>query len=155
MPTVPAGPAPTREDTHLITLSIDGGPAVGTKDLGVWDTKEGGEADSEENKYKPGGMGKEISLGGTKSVGNVTIGRYYDWRRDDAVIGWLMDRVGNGRGAVGIQMLDVHGAPQGNLLTYTGTLKTVTPPDLDSTSNDPAMLSLEFTIDGAVVNIRR
>jgi hypothetical protein len=140
-------PEPTREDTHILTMSVDGGPNVGTLDLGIWDTKEGGEIDSDENKYKPGGMAKEISLGGTKTVGNLTFSRYYDWKRDDAIMSWMINRVGNGRGTLGIQMLDIHGNPQGGLLTYSGTLKTFTPPDLDSTSNDPAMLSAEFTID--------
>lgn len=141
---------PTREDTHLLTMSIDGGPGVGVKKLGVWDRKEGGEIDSDENKYKPGGMAAEISLGGTKTIGNLTFSRYYDWARDDAIMGWMIDRVGEGRGTLGVQMLDVHGNPQGGLLTYGGTLKTFTPPDLDSTSNDPAMLSAEFTCDSAV-----
>lgn len=147
-------PAPTREDTHLLTLSIDRGsaPGAGVKSLGTWDTKEGGEVDSDENKYKPGGMGKEISLGGTRIVGNVTFGRYYDWKRDDAVLQWLLDGVGNAIGTLGVQMLDVHGNPQGDLLTYNGTLKTVTPPTLDSTSNDPAKITLEFTCDSVAVS---
>lgn len=142
-----AVPQPTREDTHLLTLVIDGGPGVGIKNLGTWDAKEGGEIDSEENKYKPGGMADEISMGGTKTVGNLTFRRYYDWARDDPILGWMIARVGNGRATPGVQMLDIHGNPQGGLLTYGGTLKTVTPPDLDSTSNDPAMLSVEFTCD--------
>lgn len=138
---------PTREDTHLLTLSINGGPNVGIRNLGTWDQKEGGEIDSEENKYKPGGMAAEISLGGTKTLGNITFRRYYDWARDDPHMAWLIARVGSGRGSMGIQMLDVHGNPQGGLLNYGGTLKAVVPPDLDSTSNDPAMLECEFTID--------
>jgi hypothetical protein len=132
---------PTREDTHLLTLVIDG------KDLGIWDKKEGGEIDSEENKYKPGNMASEISLGGTKTIGNTTFRRLFDWSRDDPLLPWLYPRVGNGRGALGVQMLDIAGNPKGNLMTLGGTLKTLTPPDLDSESNDPALISLEFTCD--------
>jgi hypothetical protein len=51
--------APTREDTWLVSLSIDG------RDLEVWDKLSGGEVDSDESKYRPGGMAAEISLGGT------------------------------------------------------------------------------------------
>lgn len=142
-----AVPAPTREDTHILTLSVDRGPAVGTMKTGTWDRKEGGEVDSEENKYKPGGMGAEISLGGTKTVGNVTFSRYYDWSRDDEIIQWLKNGVGSARGSLGVQMKDVYGNNQGALMTYSGTLKTVTPPDLDSTSNDAAIWSVEFTCD--------
>jgi hypothetical protein len=68
--------APTREDTWLITCSVDG------RDLGVFDTKSGGELDSEEAKYKPGGMAAEISLGGSRTYGNLTITRYADYVRD-------------------------------------------------------------------------
>jgi hypothetical protein len=128
-------------------MVIDRGPVVGKKDLGTWDRKEGGEIDSEENKYKPGGMAKEISLGGTKTYGNVTFSRYYDWQRDDPDMAWMINSVGSARGSFGVQMLDVFGNPQGGLLSYGGTIKTVTPPELDSTSNDPAMLSIEMTVD--------
>lgn len=142
-----AVPAPTREDTHLLTLTVDRGPSVGKKITGTWDRKEGGEVDSEENKYKPGNMGEEISLGGTKTVGNVTFSRYYDWARDDDLIPWLKNGVGYARGDMGVQMLDTAGSPKGQLMTYSGTLKTLTPPELDSTSNDIAMWSVEFTCD--------
>jgi hypothetical protein len=142
-----AVPAPTRQDTHILTLSVDRGGTVGVLQTGTWDSKEGGEVDSDENKYKPGGMAGEISLGGTVIVGNVTFSRYYDWRRDDQIMQWLKNGVGYARGSLGVQMLDITGAAQGSLMTYGGTLKTVTPPELDSTSNDPAMWSVEFTCD--------
>ena len=142
-----AVPAPTREDTHILTLTVDRGSAAGKKDTGIWDRKEGGEIDSEENKYKPGAMGQEISLGGPVSVGNVTFSRYYDWIRDDPLLPWLKNGVGAARGYLGVQMLDVNGSKQGALMTYGGTLKTLTPPELDSTSNDAALWSVEFTCD--------
>jgi hypothetical protein len=110
-----AAAAPTREDTWLLTVNVDG------RDLGVFDTLSGGELDSEESKYQPGGMAAEISLGGRKTIGNVTIGQ---------------------------TPLDPMGARAGEPLTYTGTLKTVTPPDVDSTGTDAAQLTLEATIDG-------
>jgi hypothetical protein len=135
-------PAPTREDTWLITCAVDG------RDLGVFDTKSGGELDSEEAKYKPGGMAGEISLGGSRTFGNLTIARYCDYVRDWPVIKWLASRVGAGRGAIGLTPLNVNGERAGDPLTYSGTLKTTTPPDLDSTGTDAAILTLEFTIDG-------
>lgn len=135
-------PAPTREDTWLITAALDG------RDLGVFDTKSGGELDSEEAKYKPGGMAQEISLGGSRTFGNLTISRYCDYVRDWPLIKWLSTRVGAGRGAIGLTPLTVNGERAGDPLTYSGTLKTATPPDLDSTGTDAAMLTLEFTIDG-------
>lgn len=134
--------APTREDTWLITCSVDG------RDLGIFDTSSGGELDSEESKYKPGGMVGEISLGGSVTTGNLTIGRYCDRRRDWPLIKWLASRRGAGRGTIGLTPLDPNGARDGDPLTYLGTLKTVTPPELDSTGTDAAILELEFTIDG-------
>ena len=43
-------PVPTRQDTHNVTVSVDG------RQIGLFDTKSGGELDSEENLYNPGGM---------------------------------------------------------------------------------------------------
>jgi hypothetical protein len=137
-------PAPTREDTWLVTVSLDG------RDLGVWDTVSGGEVDSEESKYRPGGMSPEISLGGTTTIGNLTVGRNLDALRDWPLIKWLAGRVGRGRGTIGVTPLDINGARNGDPLTYNGTLKTVTRPDIDSTGSDAAMVELEFTCDGAV-----
>jgi hypothetical protein len=135
-------PAPTREDTYLITCAVDG------VDMGVFDTKSGGELDSEESKYKPGGMAGEISLGGTRTFGNLTITRYCDFIRDWPQLKWLASRVGAARGSIGITPLTPMGERAGDPLVYAGTLKTATPPDLDSTGTDAAMLTLEFTVDG-------
>jgi len=137
-------PAPTREDTWLITCSVDG------RDLGVFDTASGGEIDSEEAKYRPGGMAAEISLGGSRTIGNLTIGRYLDTLRDWPAIKWLANRTGSGRGSIGITPLTLNGERAGEPLVYGGTLKTVTTPDIDSTGTDAAILELEFTCDGAV-----
>jgi hypothetical protein len=134
--------APTREDTWLITCSVDG------RDLGVFDTKSGGELDSEESKYKPGGMAQEISLGGSRTFGNLTITRYCDFVRDWPMLKWLAGRAGAGRGAIGLTPLNPNGERAGEPLVYGGTLKTTTPPDIDSTGGDAAMVTLEFTIDG-------
>jgi len=137
-------PSPTREDTWLVTCSLDG------RNLGTFDSKSGGELDSEEAKYRPGGMQPEISLGGSVTTGNLTIGRYCDTVRDWPLIKWLSTRRGSGHGTVGITPLSPAGVRAGDPLTYTGTLKTVNLPDTDSTGNDVAKLELEFTCDAAV-----
>lgn len=137
-------PAPTREDTWFVTLRVD------DRDLGVWDTFSGGEGDSEETKYAPGGMEPEISLGGRQTIGNVTLGRYCDRARDWPVIKWLFSRRGAGRGTIGVTPLAADGTRGGEPLVYGGTLKTVTPPPIDSTGGDAAVLELEFTCDGNV-----
>jgi hypothetical protein len=135
-------PNPTREDTWLITLALEG------RDLGIFDKLEGGEIDSEENKYPPGGLQTEISLGGRKTYGELTASRYYDTQRDHPLMGWMHSVVGGGRGSIGATPLDFLGNPSGSPIVYSGILKTLTRPDIDSESGDAAILALAFTIDG-------
>lgn len=134
-------PNPTREDTWICTLVLN------NLDEGVWDKKEGGEADSEELKYPPGGMVDEISMGGHKTYGNVTISRFCDWGRDwPKVPGW-MAMAGSVRGTIGQQPCDINKNPQGKPLVMGGTLKRVLPPEPDSTGTSEARIEMEFTID--------
>jgi hypothetical protein len=133
--------APTREDTWLVSVT------VGTTALGTFDQFSGGEVDSEEALYSPGGMAAQISLGGRRTIGNVTVSRYCDRALDWPIIKWLTAQVGVARCTIGYTPLDPSGAVGGAPLTYGGTLKTVKPPESDSTGNDAAQLELEFTCD--------
>jgi len=137
----------SRQDQYAVTFNVDG------RDLGVWDKLEGGEVDSEEAKYKPGAMGAHISLGGSVEVGNLTISRLYRLDRDHegaTGIHWLLSRVGKGNCTINRQPLDTDGNAFGRPLVYTGKLKTVTPPDVDSESGDAAVLECEITPAGTV-----
>lgn len=136
-----AAPAPTREDTFLITATVDDRP------IGIFDKWSGGEVDSEESKYRPGGMLDEISLGGRRTIGNVTIDRYYDVLRDHPLYKWLMSVAGAVRGTVSWTPLDFRGRVVGEAVVLGGTFKRVERGDLDSEGNDAAELELEFTID--------
>jgi len=132
----------TREDTWLTTVTLDGVA------LGVFDTFSGGEGDSEEQRYPPGGMADEVSLGGRRTFGNVTIGRNLDALVDWPRIKWYYSRRGSGRVVIGRTPLSSDGVRSGDPLTFTGTLKTVTLPEVDSTGTDAAILELEVTTDG-------
>jgi hypothetical protein len=137
----------SRQDQYAVTLTVDG------NDLGIWDKLEGGEVDSEESKYKPGNMGAHISLGGSVEVGNITVSRLYDLNRDHIGalgIHWLISRVGKGNCVVNRQPLDTDGNAFGTPLVYTGKLKTVSPPEVDSESADAALLECEITPAGTV-----
>jgi hypothetical protein len=134
----------SRQDQYAVTLTVDGVP------LGVFDALEGGEVDSEETKYRPGGMGSPITLGGSVEVGNLTLGRLYVLNRDHDRIHWLISRAGKGTCVVSRQPLDVDGNAYGRPLVYTGTLKAVTPPEVDSESSDAAKIELEITPAGTV-----
>lgn len=134
----------SRKDQYSVSVSIDG------TDYGVWDTMSGGDVDSDEKKYKPGGMAPEISLGGSRTVNNVKVSRLYDLNRDHPVIKTLMSLAGLGTATVKKQPLDVNGNTFGAPIVYQGKLKTVTPPDADSESGDAAMVELEVSSAGVV-----
>jgi hypothetical protein len=134
----------SRQDQYAVSLAVDG------KDLGVWDKFSGGEVDSEELKYRPGGMAPQVSLGGYRNVGNITVSRLFDQSRDLGQSGWLINRVGKGDVTVAKQSLDVDGNPFGKPVVYTGKLKRVTLPEVDSESSDPALVELEISSAGTV-----
>lgn len=134
----------SRQDQYAVSVRIDG------TDTGVWDKLSGGEIDSEETKYKPGGMAAAVSLGGSVEVGNVTVSRLYVLDRDHTVIKTWINRVGKANVVVTKQSLDVDGNSFGAPLVYQGTLKTVTPPEVDSESNDAALVEIEVTCSGTV-----
>lgn len=133
-----------RADQHAATVVVDGTP------LGVFDTVEGGAVDSEEAKYRPGGMGPQQSLGGFVSVDNVTVGRLYELGRDHDLVRWLTNRAGKARVTVVDQFLDTDGNPFGKPYIYTGTLKTVNKPPADSNSSDASVWTIVVSTEGTV-----
>lgn len=137
----------SRQDQYNCTVTIDW-PGLGP--LGTFDTFAGGEVDSEELKYRPGAMGAQVSLGGYKNVGNVTVSRLYDLARDHGLIPALFAAVGKADVTIGKQPLDVNGNVFGKPIVYKGKLKTVTPPEHNSEANDPAMIELEVSSVGTV-----
>lgn len=139
----------SRQDQYNVTVTVSyydrdrGG--VTSKDLGTFDGMSGGEIDSEETKFWPGGMGQQISLGGRKSVSNVTVSRLYDLSRDHPNMGWIAKGVGYGNVIVTKTSLDVYGRSVPDPLIYRGTLKQLTPPEHDSESSDAAMWEIEVS----------
>jgi hypothetical protein len=135
----------SRLDQYDVKVSVDG------TDLGTWDKLTGGEIDSEETTYKPGGMGARVSLGGSINVGNVTVSRLYDLARDHLTVHWLIGRAGKGEAVISKQPLDPDGNVYGRPIVYSGRLKQVNPPEVDSESSDAALIELEITPVGTVV----
>jgi hypothetical protein len=135
----------SRQNQAAVTLTVDG------VDLGVWDKLSGGEIDSDETKYKPGGMGPHVSLGGAVEVGDLTVSRLYVLGRDTEKIHWLISRVGKGDCVCARSSLDADGNAWGTPgLVYTGKLKTLTPPELDSESSDAALIELVISPTGTI-----
>lgn len=140
---------PTRQDTYNVTVTVyraDDPGAVLIK--GTWDVFEGGEIDSEETRYNPGGMEDPVSLGGRRMVGNVTVRRLYRLGRDHQAIQGLINGVGRSRMTVGKQPLDIDGNIFGRPIVYNGTLKRCTPPTHDSNSSEAGTIELEMVVDG-------
>lgn len=132
----------TRADTYSVSVSVEG------INFGIWDQMEGGDVDSEEFTYPPGAMQDPISLGGRRTVENVTLRRNYRLVRDHANsqrwIGW----VGRADVVVTKQPMDVDRNVFGKPLVYRGTLKRVSFPDHNSSSNDAGLIEIEVTVDG-------
>jgi len=134
-----------RQNQWNITVTVDG-----TK-LGTFEAFSGGEVDSEETTYFLGAMGPRISLGGSQSVGNVTVGVLYDLAAIHSQYHWLAQRAGKASMEVAKQPLDTDGNAYGRPAVYRGRLKQVNGPEVDAQSSDAAVLELEMTVSGTVV----
>jgi hypothetical protein len=139
----------TRQDTFLVTLSVENPHKLGNFiNYGTFDTKTGGEVDSEERLYYPGGMQPPYSLGGRVTPGQVTLTRNYRLGRDHDNIQQLIDAVGRSRVKVSQQPMDRYKNSYGRPIVWTGTLKTLTLPEHNSEStSDPGMIEVVCTID--------
>jgi hypothetical protein len=132
---------PTRQDTWVIRAHLNGNT------IGIWDKRTGGELDSEETKYSPGGMNPQISLGGRNQPGNVVLQRIYDRVNDhDNLLQKLYDAVGNGEIDVYSRPMDLDGNGYGQAIHHNGILKRVAVPDVDSESSTAALLEIEVSV---------
>jgi hypothetical protein len=140
---------PTRQDTWRITVFVEHPKVSGSMlNYGVFDKMTGGQVDSDDNKYNPGGMGPPVSLGGRKTVDNVVISRLYRLMRDHDHIQRLIDGVGRSRVTIAKQPMDIEGNVYGKPLVYNGRLKRCTPPEVDSEASGAGLIELEVVVDG-------
>lgn len=140
----------SRQNQWMVTLAVRDTNG-GYRQTGVWDKMTGGEMDSEETKYRPGGMGKQISLGGSTSVSNPVLTRLYDLQRDHDLARWLFARcAADADCIVTKQPLDKDGNPYGRPFTYTGVLKRVSNPEHDSDSSDPNTYEVEVSAASSI-----
>lgn len=129
-----------REDQFRITATLDG------SDIGLFATCDGGETDSSDTKYPPGGGEPEESLGGRQTYTNLVLGRNYKRERDHVASKRIRPRVGKGVMVVTKQPLDDDNNPWGEATTYTGKLKRYGEPPAKSDSEDAAILELEMSV---------
>jgi hypothetical protein len=140
----------SRQDLYQITVSAQtsvNGPLVA---LGRFDRRSGGNVTASDTKYRPGASPVEVSLGGPRTVENVTISRLYDLDRDHELAKRLATVVGQGRVSVAQQPLDSNYVAWGTPTTWNGILTRVTWPDADSSGNAASLLELEVSTAGGV-----
>jgi hypothetical protein len=133
-----------RQDKWANTVTIDGAR------WGVWSTLAGGDVGASETKFKPGGMLPERSLGGSVTVGNLTLTRLLDAPDWEPMRQLMINRVGKAPVVVARQPLDDDGNPFGKPLTYTGKLLNVNPGDTDSNSEGAQLWTILVSTDGSV-----
>lgn len=130
-----------REDLYDVTVTVTG--TDGRAFSATFDKMDGGDVTAKETKYRAGnGTEDEQTLGGSKSVSNITVSRLYD----DAFIGWtqwLLAQTGRAKMVVKKQPIDDDGHPYGDALVYTGKLNATKPPKTDSESDAAAVIELE------------
>jgi len=126
-------------------LTVNGTPIPDS-----WDKKTGGDTTAQETKWRPGGSPTQVSLGGPKDVGNVTLERLFVRERDLALYKFLEPLVGRATVTVTQQVLDQDYLPWGTPISYQGRLQKVTPPDMDSNSQAASMISVEISSAGSV-----
>ena len=133
-----------RADQYQVTLFLDG------QRVGVFDDSSGGAVKATEKKYRPGGMGDVITLGGLSQVDNIKLMRAFDRTRDADLIRLFIDRVGKGRTTVVKQPLDADKNAFGRALVYSGLLLTFEPSDVKAESSDLDMYTIEVSTDGKI-----
>lgn len=138
----------SRQDQYRVNVSYTDAAGKTVKIDESFDKVSGGAVDSEETKYKPGGMQPQISLGGSINVDNVTVSRLYRLDRDLDVVADLKSRVGKGTVTVTKQQLNVDGEDVGTPIVWTGKLKRISFPDMDSESSAAGLFEIEVSTAG-------
>lgn len=132
-----------RQDQGVVSLTVDGRQIPIT-----FSKRGGGTADSEENKYAPGGNQPEKAQGGRQTVENVTLAGEYQPEIHQTIVSWMESRRGIGKATCVEQPTDDEGDPAGAPETWTGVLKSVTRGEYEAGSNDTRELELEISTNG-------
>ena len=131
-----------REDQADIRLTVNGVVCGDT-----WATYSGGALTASDSKTRPGGLGKEVSLGGPASRGDVTL----TIQMSDVVAGWhktLESIVGGGTAKASVAYINPDRTPiPGATFSRTGTVKEASLPDVNFDSGDAGMYQVVLSCD--------
>jgi hypothetical protein len=133
-----------REDQFLIHAGVNG---VSIPSVHSWQSKEGGDVQSDAVVTHPGGMLGAITLGGPNKRSDVTVKRIFQ-DTDMPFVRPLEQACGNSRGWVSWTPLDADKNPVANsTMTLNGVLKEVQSPQGNANATGPANLGLVFSVD--------
>lgn len=125
-----------------VTLSKTG------RDYGVWAGRTGGEVDRDVSDYYPGGMRPARKLFGTPTTGDVTVRKLLADLTDDDVRALLTDQNTDTEYRATQQRLNAADSPRGASFAWRANIKTVTLPEFDAGSSDPAEITVVLSIIG-------
>jgi len=131
-----------RADMADIRVKLDGRP-VG----GMWATLEGGGLEADDQKTRPGGMTRQVAIGGPTSRNDITVTTQFT----DAIAGLAKTfegRSGRGTLEVSVTYLNINGsADTGFSFTRKGIVKSVQIPNVDVNTGDVAFLEVVGSMD--------
>lgn len=137
-----------RQDQFNVTVAVTDPDTGQHVNLGTWAKATGGDVDSTETKYRPGGGAEEITIGGAKSTSNVVVEKLCIVDVDGANIAKWMGWAGRAQCSVTFHFLTPNYSATGVSLTYQGQIKKVTPPQPDANAQGAGLITLELSVAG-------
>ena len=132
------------EQQWLITLSVPGSTHNTSV---VFDKFTGGDVTASPIKYRPGGMGPEITYLSMPTITDITLTKVYETQGDHDRVSELHRFVGNTVATVTLQPLDDTGANWGNPRSYNGRIIAVKDGNADSMSNSARMYEVDISVE--------
>jgi hypothetical protein len=133
-----------RADMADIKVSVDG-VQIG----GMWATYEGGALEADDQKTRPGGMARQVAIGGPTSRNDITVSTQFT---DSIAVKAkaLENRSGRGSLKISVVFKDPNGTNNNDhSFTRTGVVKSVQIPDLDVNTGDVGFLTLVGSMNEA------
>ena len=125
-----------RADMADIRVRLDDVPQGG-----MWATYEGGALEADDQKTRPGGMTRQIAIGGPTSRGDVTVTTQFT----DGIAKIAKDfenRSGRGKLDISVTFQTPDGDSKGASFARSGIVKSVQIPDVDVNTGDVAFLTV-------------
>lgn len=139
--------------TLPIPQRVDQGYAHGVvagRDIGLWKIMQGGGMSAPSNKTRLLYGLPEIEMGGPTTVADVTLERVLVVAEVGDLWDFLYRQAGKGQATLTRVYQDAEGVVVDRGRPRSGVLLVVNEPDLDETSQDAALIHLEFGMHGRV-----